>query len=207
MGESNQIPEQLEYVRKFESQLGVPTGFFEALRAEDDWSFVVKLHALVEAAATNLLVEAFDKPELRDQFTRLPLSDSGCGKLSLLKSLNIVSSPYRGFIQTLSELRNLAVHNVEQTSLSLKVMVQESPKDKRKAWAKTLGVGLRGSDAIRLEILQTDPKGLIWISALCLISLLALHKESLKSENNIAKLGQVALELISWEHDKSCKQE
>ena len=193
---TDQTAEQIEYIRGFEAQLGVPSGFFERLLHEDDWSFLIKLHALVEAAATTLLVEALNRPELRDQFARVPLSDSEYGKLSLMKSLGIVSAPYRGFIRKLSELRNQSVHNVQHTNLNFKSLVAEAPKSKRVALAEVLGVGVRGSSQGRLKLLEENPKGLIWVSALCLISVFALHKVRFESTNKIAQLGLEALEVV-----------
>ena len=192
----NQIEEQLSCIRDFEARLGVPSGFFERLLHEDDWSFLIKLHALVEAAATTVLTEALNRPELRDLLARAPLSDSEYGKLSMMKVLNIVSSPYRGFMRKLSELRNLAVHNVQNTSLRLLTLVEEAPKSKRAALADTLGVGLRCSTAERLKMLEENPRGLVWISALCLISMLSLHMARLSSDNRLGELGAEALALV-----------
>jgi len=192
-----QITEQLQHIRDFEAQLGVAKGFFEALLRENDWSFLIKIHALVEAGATNVIVEAMGKPELRNHFAQLPLSDSNYGKLSLLKELDVLSGPYRGFVRKLSELRNQAVHNVNQTSLDLKQMCLDAPKDKRKALAETLGVGLKASSEIRLGFLLSNPKFLIWVSSLCLISLLAIHKNLFKGTNDLSILGQQALGILS----------
>ena len=38
-------------------KLGLPEGFYNNLLNEDDWSFVIKLSALFEAAATHVLTE------------------------------------------------------------------------------------------------------------------------------------------------------
>ena len=102
----NEHPKRIHVVREFEPELGVPAGFFERLYNEDDWSFVIKLHALIEAAATKVLVECLNKPELRDYVARAPLSGAENGKLPMMKALGIGDSQFRGFIRKLSELRN-----------------------------------------------------------------------------------------------------
>jgi len=196
MEKYDQVTEQLTHIRDFETHLGVPNRFFESLISEDDWSFIIKLHALVESVSTNILVDALGKPELRDQLSRLPLSDSEYGKLSLMKSLDLVSKPYRGFIRKLSELRNRAVHNVEQTNLNLKELINNSDKSKRNSLADSLGVGIRGSREERLKLLNENPKFLIWISALCLISMLALHKKLFENDRNIEKLEKEFIESL-----------
>jgi hypothetical protein len=192
---SDQIKEQLGYIRAFEEKLGLSPGFFERLLHEDDWSFLIKLHALVEAASTMLLTEALNKPELADHFSRVPLSDSEQGKLSIMKALGVVDIRYRRFIRKLSELRNSAVHNIKYTNINFKNMVTEARIENRNALADALGAGVRSVEG-RRELLQENPKGLIWVSALCLISIMALHKIRFESDNRISQLGIEALSVI-----------
>ena len=64
-------------VVQFEQCLGLPNGFYEKLLGEDDWSFIVKLSALFEAACSHILVKRLHAPELEDYLGRnsgLPLS-------------------------------------------------------------------------------------------------------------------------------------
>ena len=43
-------------VKKFETELGITPGFLDRLLTEgDDWSFVIKVHAVAETALTHLL--------------------------------------------------------------------------------------------------------------------------------------------------------
>ncbi len=55
-----------------EQNLNLPSGFLERLVEEDDWSFLIKSHAVVEAALTHLITSRAD-PSLRPLFLRLPL--------------------------------------------------------------------------------------------------------------------------------------
>lgn len=43
---------------------------------EDDWSFVIKSHALLEAAVTQMLAEYLGETKLKEYIERLPLSDT-----------------------------------------------------------------------------------------------------------------------------------
>lgn len=61
-------------LEELESRVGVSPGFFRCLLDEDDWSFVIKLHALFEAACTHLLLYHFKEPNLARVFSRLELS-------------------------------------------------------------------------------------------------------------------------------------
>jgi hypothetical protein len=52
-------------LRKFEPTLGLRVGFIEELiQQDDDWSFVIKAHAIVEAALTQLLGHLIGHPRL-----------------------------------------------------------------------------------------------------------------------------------------------
>ena len=46
-------------IAELEQRIGVAPGFFDGLVQEDDWSFVIKLHALLEAACTHFLLFHF----------------------------------------------------------------------------------------------------------------------------------------------------
>jgi hypothetical protein len=41
-------------ILELESKVGVPENFFRSLAQADDWSFVIKLHALFEAEPSRL---------------------------------------------------------------------------------------------------------------------------------------------------------
>lgn len=69
-------------INTLETEIGIASGFFERLLQDgDDWSFVIKLHALAEAALTHLLTAAVGREELSDLFSSLPMADSRRGKL------------------------------------------------------------------------------------------------------------------------------
>jgi hypothetical protein len=193
----NPLLAQLRAIAGFETHLGVPALFFERLLREDDWSFVIKLHALIEAATTNVLVEVLNTPELRDHFARVPLSDVEYGKLSLLKALDIGTSRERGFIRKLSEIRNQLVHNVQHTSFTLKNLAAEAPKAKRVALANVLGFALQDLGGERLRLLAQRPKELIWLSGLTVINCLALYKQLHVNKNRLVQLGHDALDVIT----------
>ena len=72
---------------ELEQRIGVQSGFFESLLQEDDWSFVIKLHALLEAACTQLLLFHFKEPALGRVLARLELSNKTTGKVAFLDAL------------------------------------------------------------------------------------------------------------------------
>jgi hypothetical protein len=55
---------------EFERALGIRKGFIGDLAHEDDWSFVIKSHALFEGALTHLLTTTLDRNELKEVFAQ-----------------------------------------------------------------------------------------------------------------------------------------
>ena len=102
-----------------EHAVGVREGFFQRLLDEDDWSFVIKLHALFESACAHLLLFHFREPELAGVFGRLELSNKTTGKIAFLAALKLVGKGSRRYIAALSELRNELVHDVRNTEFCL----------------------------------------------------------------------------------------
>lgn len=110
-------------ILELESKIGVRENFFKDLVTEDDWSFVIKLHALFEAACTHLLLFHFKEPELTDVFARLELSNKSTGKIAFLGKLELLGKDNRRLVATLSEMRNSLVHDVRNAEYSLETMV------------------------------------------------------------------------------------
>ncbi len=127
---------QFAFFKDLQAELGVTPAFFNSLLEEDDWSFVIKLHSLIEAAATHLLVEVLDKPKAKDVISFLELSNSRTGKIAFLDSMDLLDSNSRRFIQKLSEVRNKLVHNVANVNLSLEEFVANLPEADKKGFNK-----------------------------------------------------------------------
>jgi uncharacterized protein YutE (UPF0331/DUF86 family) len=142
---------QLDFFKDLEPELGVTPGFFNSLLEEDDWSFVIKLHALIEAAATHLLLEVLDKPETRDVISFLELSNPRTGKIVFLKSMGLLDSKSRSFIQTLSEVRNKLVHNVANVNLSLEQFVANLPDADKKGFNKAFKWGYSDESKVQFQ--------------------------------------------------------
>lgn len=99
--------------------LGVARSFFDELLTKgDDWSFVIKIHALLEAALTHLLASELERPELTDILSKIETSDKRAGKVAFVKALKLLDEDHRRFINALSELRNVLVHDIRNTSFS-----------------------------------------------------------------------------------------
>ncbi|QIN79349.1 hypothetical protein GBA65_13445 [Rubrobacter marinus] len=140
-------------VRQLEENLQLPIGFFEALVQEDDWSFIIKLHALMEAAVTHLVVETIAKPSLQDIFARIDMSNTQTGKLAFADKLELLSKDVRRFVRTLSELRNEFVHDVSNVNVDLIAFIRGLPIERQKGFGKAFGWGFPN----RVPRLEVEP--------------------------------------------------
>ena len=77
-------------IQDLHSKIGLDSDFFKRLLEEDDWSFVIKLHALIEAIITSLLVFHFNEKKLGKILSRLELSNKTIGKLAFLKECDLL---------------------------------------------------------------------------------------------------------------------
>jgi len=110
---------QDESLRELELDLGLPKGFCNKLLEEDDWSFVIKLHALLESALSELITRALQRKQLSDIFSRIEMSNTKTGKLAFVRALNLLPAGHIQFMRKLSELRNVIAHKIQNTGINL----------------------------------------------------------------------------------------
>jgi hypothetical protein len=132
--EENEIPID-QGILDLQNRLGLPDDFFKRLLYEDDWSFIIKLHALIEAVCGSLIIHHLDEPGLRSIVSRLELSNKTYGKLAFLKAFELIEEEERRFITALSEIRNEFVHNVQNCSASLEKIVGDMSSKELKQFA------------------------------------------------------------------------
>jgi len=176
-----------EGILELERRIGVPENFFRNLNDADDWTFVIKLHALFEAACTHLLLHHLKEPELASIISRLELSNKVTGKVAFLTKLKLIGKDNRRFIATLSELRNSLVHDVRNHEFTLPSMLTELTPDAIKNMAVAfspyesfirehpfnddLQLGYKGDISKQAELsavierFKWDPRYHIWIGA------------------------------------------
>jgi len=109
----------VESLAHLERSLGLPDGFCFKLQTEDDWSFVIKLHALFECAVAELVTHGLGRKELADVFSWLELSNKKKGKLAFVRALGLMPLQHVQFVWNLSELRNHMAHNVRNITMGL----------------------------------------------------------------------------------------
>ncbi len=128
--------------RDLERELRLPEGFLESLEEEDDWSFIIKLHALLEGAISFLLTRHFGGNEaLAKIMDRIELSNKETGKMAFVKALDLLIPEGQTFISKLSELRNKVVHNISEVGFDLSLYVQCLNKDQFNNFVQAFQLG------------------------------------------------------------------
>jgi hypothetical protein len=186
--------ELLGHVRSLEENvLKLPTGFFNRFLQEgDDWTFIIKTHALIESGTTRFL-EAVVAPTVPPEFLQsLPL-DGRHSKLRLLELLGRLEPDHVKFIKALSRVRNLLVHDVTQVGFVLTDYL---------ASLSTQDVDSLISDICRLSYypeqskperekqrakILAEPRSYIWRTALFYLAITSLRRDNARSEHEIEK--------------------
>lgn len=164
---------------------------------EDDWSFVIKSHALLEAAVTQMLVEHLGETKLKGYIERLPLSDSQMGKIVIAKQLGLLDEKQRKFIRWFSELRNILVHKIENVNFEILEHFQQLDKNQKKAWVDTISCGSKDEEGVTefRKSIEINPKVTILIALLLVISSCVLswkHSESKRRTKLVAEKNTIA---------------
>lgn len=117
-------------IQKLENSLGVPKGTVLNLEDEDDWSLVIKLHALIETAMAELITVTIGKPKLKKIFNRISMNGM-TGKKEYLKALGVLSNKEDKYLERLSWIRNQFAHNVKYIGQDFNSFFAEAPKNEK----------------------------------------------------------------------------
>lgn len=213
--EESEYPDLDRVIPSLEHDVGVEPGFFGALLHENDWSFVVKLHALLEAVLTRVLADVIGRPELVPVFSFVEMSDARRGKVVFARALNLLDDGERGFIMKLSELRNNFAHDVRNIGKTLGTFMASVGVDKARAYFRALDFapegagwpfGEGGKVIPRRDVFDRAPKLVIWAHAVLLLLKLHSHRESAKFHRDWEKKGFGLLEQM-WQDEMERQQE
>ncbi len=174
------------------SELRQKSDFMLALIEDDDWSMIIKSHALVESLITELLVSKTEEPKLKSLIERLPLSDDQIGKIKIAKDYELLSTSERSFIKRLSELRNSLVHKFENIDFNLINYVNSLDKNQKKSWQKTFTWYEHGRSVENswVENTLSKPKISVWMSIYMFVSLTVVKISELKNQTQIDDASQ-----------------
>lgn len=139
----------------------------QLLLEPNDWSFVVKIHALLESIVCSLLASHLDKPNLEAVFAEnVPMR----ARIGMLKKLGLTDKRERKMIRALGELRNQLVHNARQTDFTFAAYFTDTQR------SATFGetFGMEWPDPIpgtnppvsRNDYVVAYPKPAVWVSVM-----------------------------------------
>lgn len=157
-------------VKAFESRLGLPNGFYDHLLKEDDWSFVIKISALFEAASTHLLSIKFRAPE-ESELAFLEQANPRNGKIVLLKKMEAIYPNQAAFLTKLANLRNELAHKIENVGFNFQTYIDGFDKQQKKSFVSWVGhripdnVEIKGHKVTRSDWVLSNPKTSIWLTA------------------------------------------
>lgn len=183
--------ELIAAVSELEQGIGLQNGFFGRLVSEDDWSFIIKIHALYEAAVTKLITEKVGKDSLESFFSRLELGDRSRGKLRLLKDLRLLDDEERKFIYALSEIRNDFVHDVRNTNANLITYLEALSSEKRKHYVDTFGytytptLEISGKKVDSKVFTRENPRIAIWHNSMHVLAIVSSLTATEKAKKRI----------------------
>jgi hypothetical protein len=126
---------------EMEKALAAPEGALTTLPIQDDWSCIIKCHALIEGAVTGMLSAALDQ-RLRHIFNTLELGREGTGKLEFAKALDMLTPDQRRFVRELSRIRNLLAHDLRHLAFTIPNYINAMNKDQRRNFITSLCWGL-----------------------------------------------------------------
>ncbi len=118
--------------------LGLTHSPLRSLENEDDWTFVIKMYAVVEAALNHLLMVRLNDPKLSEIIAKLPTNDQRRGKMALVKAYRLLSEDSCLFVRLFSEIRNIAVHDAKSFNLDLTKYVAALEDNEKPKWKKAL---------------------------------------------------------------------
>jgi hypothetical protein len=179
-----------------ERDLGLPQHFLlDLFKEEDDWSLIIKMHALVEALISHLLMHAIGDPRLLRFFERLELGNVQTGKLVLAGTLELLDQNERRFIRLLSELRNRLVHDIRNVTFNLHTYIDGLDKNQRRSFFEATSYwSSTGTEKLMVSF-QNQPKRFVWFT---MLTLAIRVNEGLRA----AKSHHVELEWVMERYDR-----
>lgn len=160
-------------INELERKLGIPVGLFQKLKDEDDWSFIIKVQALLELALAYLIQSELGRPELTKFLERLHL-DGSSGKLTLIKALGLMDKSHYAYLKLLADLRNKVAHNIKYVGFNLSEYMGQKTDNQLREFVITAAclppdteLKLTKKDRIGLLV---NPRTYLWYGAMdCLV--------------------------------------
>jgi hypothetical protein len=166
---SSKCSVDFDFSKYLEESVGFSPKLLKSLSKDDDWTFTIKIHGIIEAGLNHMLLETLGYPELRKIISKM---DTSGGKLVFTRALNLLPERARMFVRGVSTIRNAAVHDITHFDISLIEYEKKLDSDQRRNWNAGLGIGVAPGTSV-----VDDPRAAI--AAGCMIVLGYAMKQEL----------------------------
>ena len=153
---------------------GVAKEAISNLDTDDDWTFVIKIHALLEASLNMILIHNLGK-KMTPFIVLLETGNIENGKLAWVKQLELMPKQHMDFIRILGPLRNKLAHNPKNLEFSFSEWITNLEDAKRKNFLKAVREIRNNPPSTRGNVAEIDkqalsnPKDAIWRCALLIM--------------------------------------
>lgn len=168
---------------EIERTLGLPEFEMDKLIDDpSDWSFVVKLAVIIEAALTQAIASKLDTTGLHQHLSRLTVGGRA-GKIQLAKDLEIIDLATSIRLKAIASIRNVFAHDISVIGLSLGAYVASMEKSEQVKLLEAL-LSLNGKEPVKkvTEISERSARYLYWVAGI--LSLFALAQAYKKNTNS-----------------------
>lgn len=148
-----------------------------------DWSFVIKIAVIVEAALTQAIASRLDTTELQNHLNRLSVGGR-TGKIQLSSDLGMLGPKAVARLKSIASLRNVFAHDVSVIGLSLGAYVESlSKQEKLRLLSELLGIDGKEQSSSTAEISAETARHIVWVaSVLSLLDLSHTYKSNTNAQ-------------------------
>lgn len=178
-------------IKEFETQLNIPIGFYSKLLSEDDWSFIIKLSALLETASTNVLTTFLGYKEIENPISYLDYGNIKSGKILLMQKLGIVYKNQAKALRYLLEIRNKIAHRLENINFMFEQYIKEQDTKQNKNFVEMFGQNfletffINGKKIHKKDFVLENPKLCIWFTVKEILACMYLSKQKKDMEKEL----------------------
>lgn len=156
-------------ISSLELALKIKPGFFWRLsQSGDDWSFLIKIHTLLEMSIGHLIQQRISVPELDQIIEKVPMNGGAASKLKIASALSLLDKDTEKFITALSSLRNKAAHQIDAVNFTMDDFIHNIEESEIKNLFLKPGPGLSSQQII--ASVKSSPRFAIWASSLNLLT-------------------------------------
>ena len=187
--------ELIEDVQKISKEMRIPINFLIDLKENDDWSFIIKMHAFLEALISHSISETIHRNELTDILSHLDMGNTQYGKIIISEKLGLIGSDGKKFLMKLNNLRNHLAHNVHEINFSFSSYLESLDKNQKKEFLKsfsyfTTDEDMRDHYDVVADIVFNHPKDALWLCAMHFTAIIWWKKEIEKNQTLLSSLAK-----------------